>query len=727
MLKSMINPDSSGKKTNLVFGFMLIMLLAMSSISYAQNYALDFDGSNDYVEVSSSESLNFGTGDFTISLWVNSTLTSDGILIEKILDASSTSGGNGWAIALLSTGRYRFYITDTQEGNPTNFNSTSASNRDGKWHHLAIAVDRDSNVSFYIDGKLDDVETGVTDETGSLSNDYPLLIGINYNKNATKDMPFNGLIDEVRIWNTVRTQAQIQEYMCETLTGSESGLVAYYRMTDGSGTSLTDNSTNSNTGTLHNMDNSDWVNDNQIPNGDGSSTPYQINGLNQLYWLSQNSSYWSDDFDQVTDIDASATSSWDSGNGFSPIGKNSYRFTGTYNGDGHTIDALFINRPTTDYIGLFGFTNGATIENLGVTNVDITGQNNVGGLVGRNHNATISNSYSTGSVSGNIRVGGLVGDNFSSATISNCYSTGSISGSSYVGGLVGVNTAAVTDCFWDIQTSGQDNSAGGTGKTTAEMTTDAHSYPNFYTDAGWDFKGVGAEGIWNIGNGKNDGYPYLDWQYPGDPATLPVTLSTFTAQFLNNTPTLYWTTQSETDNMGWFVYRNVENDFTTSEKISEFIEGHGTTTQQQSYIYEDNIENPKVGDTYYYWLESIDYSGIINHYDKVAQLIIPEIYDPGGGLVPVPEIYGLLQNEPNPFIESTKISFNLHKTAQVELNIYNLKGQLVKSLYSGMTSSQSLAWDGSDAAGQKLSAGVYLYKMIVNGKTEDVKKLILMR
>ncbi len=60
--------------------------------------------------------------------------------------------------------------------------------------------------------------------------------------------------------------------------------------------------------------------------------------------------------------------------------------------------------------------------------------------------------------------------------------------------------------------------------------------------------------------------------------TLPVELSSFTAQFLNAVPTLYWRTQSETDNMGWFVYRNEENDFTTSERISEFIDGHGTTT-----------------------------------------------------------------------------------------------------------------------------------------------------
>lgn len=72
-----------GEKTKLILEVILITLLASSTSLMAQNNCLKFDGVNDYVEVPSSSSLNFGTGDFTISLWVNSTLTSDGILIEK--------------------------------------------------------------------------------------------------------------------------------------------------------------------------------------------------------------------------------------------------------------------------------------------------------------------------------------------------------------------------------------------------------------------------------------------------------------------------------------------------------------------------------------------------------------------------------------------------------------------------------------------------------------------
>ena len=181
---------------------------------------------------------------------------------------------------------------------------------------------------------------------------------------------------------------------------------------------------------------------------DGSSgDPYFITTLDNLYWLSQTSADWDMYFIQTANIDASATSGWNSNGsggyyGFSPIGNSGSNFTGEYNGADYTIDALYINRTSTNYIGLFGLTNGANIINIGVTNVNITGAQGVGGLVGRNQagSSTVSNSYSTGSVSGGDSVGGLVGDNLNTAAtlaVSNSYSTVSVTGGANVGGLVG--------------------------------------------------------------------------------------------------------------------------------------------------------------------------------------------------------------------------------------------------------------------------------------------------
>ncbi|MBN2016693.1 MAG: T9SS type A sorting domain-containing protein [Candidatus Cloacimonetes bacterium] len=209
--------------------------------------------------------------------------------------------------------------------------------------------------------------------------------------------------------------------------------------------------------------------------------------------------------------------------------------------------------------------------------------------------------------------------------------------------------------------------------------------------------------------------------------TLPIVLSTFTAQFINNTPTIHWSTQTETDNMGWFIYRSEENNFSSAEVISEMIEGQGTTTLQSNYVFEDSMLDPEIGDTYYYWLESIDYSGMVHHYNNVAVLTIPDEGNSGHSGIAEPEYFGLLQNEPNPVISSTRISFNLPETGLIDLAIYNLKGQLVKTLYSGNTSKHTVMWDGKDEQGKEIESGVYFYKMVMNGKTVDTKKLILLR
>jgi len=99
-----------------------------------------------------------------------------------------------------------------------------------------------------------------------------------------------------------------------------------------------------------------------------------------------------------------------------------------------------------------------------------------------------------------------------SGEISNCYSSGNVSSSGdHVGGLVGWNYwGPVNSCFWDVNSSGQATSDGGTGKTTEEMQT-----ASTFTDAGWDFVGEvinGPNDIWDICEWTN--YPKLAWQIP---------------------------------------------------------------------------------------------------------------------------------------------------------------------------------------------------------------------
>lgn len=238
------------------------------------------------------------------------------------------------------------------------------------------------------------------------------------------------------------------------------------------------------------------------------------------------------------DIDATITNTWNAGAGFVPLGNDTLipaqSFTGIFDGQGHTITGLFINRPTTNYVGMFGGTIGGPtniIRNVGLVNMNITGgfqtgglvahtgasvencyttglvksgSNNVGGLVGLSA-GSVSNSYSTATVngSGSSWVGGLVGTLYTGGSITNSYSTGPVSGTSSVGGLVGYNfgVGPIVSSYWDTQTSGRATSDGGTGKTTSEMKQQA-------TFAGWDFGTT-----WAVAGS----YPYL--QALGSPPT----------------------------------------------------------------------------------------------------------------------------------------------------------------------------------------------------------------
>lgn len=142
------------------------------------------------------------------------------------------------------------------------------------------------------------------------------------------------------------------------------------------------------------------------------------------------------------DIDATATSTWDAGAGFIPLGNLNYdafEFRGKFDGLGHTITNLSINRPTINDVGLFGRTANTTLHNIGLIGANITGANNVGGLVGYNSYSSINNAYVTGSVTGQYYVGGLVGYNIYNSSINNAYFTGEVSGTYNVGGLVGRN------------------------------------------------------------------------------------------------------------------------------------------------------------------------------------------------------------------------------------------------------------------------------------------------
>ena len=170
---------------------------------------------------------------------------------------------------------------------------------------------------------------------------------------------------------------------------------------------------------------------------------------------------------------------------------------------------------TGGLVGSFGA--GSTVSDSYSTGnvIGNSGSWCIGGLVGAIVGGSVSDSYSTGNVIGNSSswyVGGLVGAIVRGSSVSNSYSSGAVSGTSYVGGLVGYNwESLVTNSFWDKETSGQSDSDGGIGKSTAEMQD-----IDTFSSATWDIIDVidastrNPSYIWNIVDGVT--YPFLSWE-----------------------------------------------------------------------------------------------------------------------------------------------------------------------------------------------------------------------
>lgn len=225
-------------------------------------------------------------------------------------------------------------------------------------------------------------------------------------------------------------------------------------------------------------------------------------------------------YELVDDIDVSDADTWFEGNGFEPIGDNQTGFGGHFEGKEHTISSLTIDRPTSADVAVFGGLDDGIVRNVTVTDLDITGNDRVGGLVAGleagtlervaatgtvtgesqvggltgsvglegavthsnasvdvsgtevgglagNNTGTVQKSHARGSVTGGEDAGGLVG--FNDGLINRTYAAGEVDGSG-TGGLVAVNNATVSDSYWDANTTDRKTSDGGTARTTEQLT-----------------------------------------------------------------------------------------------------------------------------------------------------------------------------------------------------------------------------------------------------------------
>lgn len=302
--------------------------------------------------------------------------------------------------------------------------------------------------------------------------------------------------------------------------------------------------------------------------GSGTAfSPFLISNLNDFQQYCANSGYWgSGQYTKLTsDIDLSGVSF-----NAAPIAPDTQidswfqgvEFAGYFNGNGHVVKNLSISgNEDSWYVSLFGqIGSSGIIENLGVVDCNLTGDNRVSGICGWNK-GIVRQCFATGKATGRTNVAGICGYNeggtisgcysdvevlatnnaayaggivgINEGPISDCFAMGSVSaGHYYLGGLCGLNRSSITDCysigyvysytssiyesgfcgygsasitgcFWDWDTSGAFSSYGGTGKSSSQLKQQAT-----YTSAGWDFSDT-----WKMSSlyGGYEGYPILSW------------------------------------------------------------------------------------------------------------------------------------------------------------------------------------------------------------------------
>ena len=240
VLSAVSNHNNSKPKVDLITVNVYYTAPVVLENGSGSGNALDFDGSNDYVDIGAGVSL--GTA-FTIEAWVFSS-QSDAGFHGFLGNQSGVNPDRAPGMWVFQNTRIHFGF-----GNGTSWQSANTpvgSITENEWNHIAMTYSG-TNLRIYVNGILVGTRAGTT---GTPVDPVKWIGKIDNN--------FRGKIDEVRIWDDTRTQAEIRDNMCQKLLGNEANLVSYYRFDESTGTSLADHAGSSNVA-LTNMTNADWI------------------------------------------------------------------------------------------------------------------------------------------------------------------------------------------------------------------------------------------------------------------------------------------------------------------------------------------------------------------------------------------------------------------------------------------------------------------------------------
>jgi hypothetical protein len=659
--------------------------------------ALDFDGTDDHIFFSTTNTPSFNNSAITIEAWIKSTSTETE---REIVGWGSSS--NDVVEFRMSSGKLQFGVDAggwASADGKTNINT-------GNWTHVAV-VKNGTGVKLYVNG-IEEASTTMSKNPSVNQFSIATLYKSGspfYNSSSGHYYYFPGQIDEVRIWNTVKTASEIRENMAKTLAGNEAGLVAYYRFDQYDGTTLYDLTGNGKNGTLTNMDAAtDWV----------SSSAFKT-------WIGSESSDW------VT------AGNW-SGSSVPASTDN----VGLYKWDLGS-EATISGTPTVNTL-LFSSTTSPTLSSNFSVNGNLVLEKDVD-LNGRTITLGSSGYLSEGS----YRLYGPSGAITTTRSLSNISSEN-------VGGLGVVITTAADMGSTTITRSHAEQTAGSaksilryydiTPSTNTGLNAtlvfnyndnefNGISENNFIlfksTDMGSTWTNVG--GLLDAANNKITLTGISDfsrWTIGDNTAPLPVELISFTAEYSGQNVVLKWQTATEVNNYGFEIQRAlVETQHTASllwNKVG-FVQGNGNSNSPKSYSFVDaNHPSGKIQ----YRLMQIDFDGKYEYSD------VEEVN------VNAPAQFLLEQNYPNPFNPITTIKYSIpyvetrplssagqvtSSLQNVTLKVYDILGSEVATLVNEEKSpgNYEVKFNGSN-----LPSGVYIYHL-KSGNFIETKKLMLIK
>jgi hypothetical protein len=450
----------------------------------------------------------------------------------------------------------------------------------------------------------------------------------------------------------------------------------------------------------------------QFAGGAGTeSDPYQVATLEQLQSIHDHLDLH---FVLVSDIDASATEGWNEGAGFHPIGLGvvaqvpveggeegeteevDVDFTGSLDGAGYTISNLHINLPGESVVGLFSRVgHGGVLKNVGIESAQVTASSDAGILAGQVHGGQIQDSYTTGVISGDDTIGGLVGEHIEGSQTLRSYSaaevaatgrrnggligdhreseiiasfaTGSVTGNEVTGGLVGFMRSGgkIIDSYATASVTVTNRRYGG---LVGHMRDDESEVSGSYAAGAVSGTGSAEGGL--IGLRNDDG---------------PITSS-------------YW---------------DIEATGVATDGV-DVTGSAGLTTAQMTGA--AALANMAGLDFDQVWVLTEGYPAL--YWEDVEAL--PTNIEP---VAELPEIFKLEQNYPNPFNPSTIIEFSLPQNGNVVLEVFNIQGQHIATLVNGSKDAgvHSVNFDASN-----LASGLYLYRIQAEGFNQ-VKKMMLVK